>query len=348
MIRVDGGSVDQTKNTVGNVVSENSLASIVKEVMKELGLQNYGDYKIPESGRIASNTIVSTAEKGNVMVRFYPKGCQDSKLETGNVDFEVEALSHYAAHKLPVPTPFLFKNSSPLFKTTDGLKVFAYCLLDGTPIEHSELSLEKAKKASRLLESMLKAALLFKPGENRPSGDIEYICSIADKFLERNSSSSLCKDIREMKSGVEGLNIVPRLSKTPTGIVHADFFFENVIIDSEGVYKTIDFGDAYYGHVVQDIVIGAMEFCVLEDDSWNTEFFTAFLQIHADRLKEWKVDFSLFYDLLIANCLRFAVYTCAQDLEKDENTNSNPYIERYKNLKTHELRDRLEGAYPAK
>jgi hypothetical protein len=94
-----------------------------------------------------------------------------------------------------------------------------------------------------------------------------------------------------------------------------------------------------------DIVISSMEFSVLSDGSWNLEMFEASLKPHSEWLEENKIDFPLFYDLLMANCLRFAVYTLPNTLRQQEPVAENPYVFRFYSLETETLKIALQGSF---
>lgn len=69
----------------------------------------------------------------------------------------------------------------------------------------------------------------------------------------------------------KSINII---NDTPIGIVHGDYFFENILINKEKeVIGLIDFGDAYYGHLLNDIVIGVMEASVIDNGIFNLDLF---------------------------------------------------------------------------
>jgi len=320
---------------------------LVQKILCELGIEAKPNFTLPPKGRIASNAVIESKDGEKFLLRFYPEGCEVDKLETGTVEFEVEALSFLASQGILVPNPLQSKEAKKLLKL-DGIKAFAYKLIPGNCLEQKDLSSEVATKAGTLLMSMMKASEGFKlTMDNPPRGDLSYILRISDIVKEKYPVLSDSESFKEMVDFVKELESKKQLEKTPLGIVHADFFFENIIISPKGDTGIIDFGDVYYGHVLQDVVIGAMEFCVQEDTSWNMEMFTNFIAPLKPWLSENNVSFQLFYDLLKANCLRFAVYTLPSDLEENNSVEENGYIKRFKDLQKPELREQLTKAYSA-
>ena len=160
----------------------------IAKILGELNLTASGDIEVPEEGRIASNLIIPTNEAGSVMLRFYPEGCQSTKLETGWVDFEIEALDFLSSRGISVPAPLRFKGGH-LMGEFPGIKFFAYRLLSGKPLKQSELTKETAQKAGEFLKKMISISSHFFPIHYPvPQGDVEYILKIFGEILERHSS----------------------------------------------------------------------------------------------------------------------------------------------------------------
>lgn len=319
--------------------------SLVESILSELDRKLIGDLEIPKEGRIASNVIVPT-NQGKYVIRLYPKGCQNTKLETGNVDFEVDALCYLAANNISVPSPIVFKNRGKAIFEINGSKVFVYPVIPGRCIQQSELSVEIATRSAHLLSSMIRVSEGFIPKvKSVPEGDVSYILKIAEILVTRFPELEKSKDFKEIVTAVHDSNVENRLMATPKGIVHGDFFFENIIIDEDKPFSIIDFGDAYYGAVLMDIVISSMEFSVLSDGSWDLAMFQASLEPHREWLQKNKIDFSLFYDLLIANCLRFSVYTLPNTLKQHEQVSENPYVSRFNSLKNEALKAKLQEVF---
>lgn len=323
---------------------------LVETVLNKLKLSPIGDFATPENGRIASNIIVTTLQQGDIMLRFYPAGCQSTKLETGNVEFEVEALTYLKSKGVNVPSPMRFDSGKTMEKIGD-VTVFAYKLLPGEPLEQNIIGMPEgpkfADKSSLLLREIISKTSDFSPTtENPPEGDIQYLLSIYEKLLERYPILKESRELSEMKEWVKKPEIQKLLEKTPKGLVHADFFFENILFDKQsGTYGLIDFGDVYYGHIVMDIVIGAMEFAVMEDGTWNQECFEAFLRPHIEWLKSHNINFDLFYDLLIVNCFRFSIYLMKFTLDDGKPVTDNPYVARFKKLQGNAFRDKLRSLF---
>lgn len=319
--------------------------TMINNILDQLNLSYTREITIPEEGRIAINICVKTHEKGDVMLRFYPKGCQDTKLESGCVDFEVAALHYLSSNGVNVPAPLLFADGKVILDI-EGIKIFAYECLPGKCLQASDLSVSIAKECGELLKNCVAISEKYIPEVQQilPEGDLDYIKKIYNLLLERFPQIQGNDSLKEMFEVVNEFSLNSQLMSTPKGIVHSDFFFENILRNSDKL-TILDFGDAYYGHVIMDIVIGSMEFCVKKDRSWDLEMFQAFLEPHTEWLKKHRITFDFFYHLLLANCLRFAIYTIPSTLEEKEALSTNPYIFRFNELKKTKLRSSLEATF---
>lgn len=292
-----------------------------------LGVVPIGESIHPVHGRIATN-ITQDTNKGKLMIRSYPK-VMPEKLETGHPKFEIEALQYFASRGVNVPTPALFDKS--MFFETEDLIIFGYYFIQGQPINQSDLSVDIASKVGNFLNTVyLPVSINY-----LPSGGIKLINSFAYilEIAERIESKHL--GLKEMdiwnvmkKMTHENLNII---NDTPVGVVHADFFFENILVDRDEL-GLIDFGDAYYGHLLHDVVIGAMEASVTEDEVWHLDMFGAFLREVSSFLISNNISFEQFIETLRVDCMRFSVYTIPFTVEEGKDLSENPYINRYKKL----------------
>jgi Ser/Thr protein kinase RdoA (MazF antagonist) len=315
---------------------------LIHKVLNELKLTYSGDIQVPENGRIASNIFLTTPEKGEVMLRFYPAGCQDEKLESGFVDFEIEALTYLSSHGISVPEPLDFRQGKCM--DVDGIKIFAYRLLPGESMKMSDLTEDLATKASLFLKEMLSVSEKFRPDARKaaPRGDFDYILEILIKLIQKYPRISGEPELIQMEKQSRQLLKNQAFNESPMGIVHADFFFENILIDEKtGRFSAIDFGDAYYGHIVQDILIGAMEFCVTEDQNWDLAMFKNFLKPHQGFLKAHRFAPHDIIEILQGNCLRFAIYTMPTTMEDNKPVSMNPYVARFYQLEKTSLRNDL-------
>ncbi len=127
----------------------------LRDVLSKLGLTMNGNATMPKEGRIATNLIVPTQERGNVLVRAYPEHVE-TKLETGVFGFEVRVLAHLSSHGLKVPSPLLFEGSTPLYNHK-GQVYMVYPFIQGSTLEKEDLSLDVAEKSGEFVSKMILA-----------------------------------------------------------------------------------------------------------------------------------------------------------------------------------------------
>ena len=300
--------------------------TLLNETLTHLGLHAEGEAISPEEGLIASNFFVETAERGKIVIRANELG------ENTSIGFEVRALDFLAQHDAPVPTVIPFTDNA-IEKHLAGKRVIAYVPIEGDTLSADELnSPALASEAGNLLGRIIEPSEQYSPVEDEPDGDVTFIRGITEDFLTRYPDLKDARFFNQALSDLSSEDFADALKKSPQGIVHADFFYENIIKRDGKLVGVIDFGDAYYGALVTDIAIGAMEFSVLEgDEQWKPELFEAFLGPHAEWLRNNNISFDTFQNVLLINCLRFAVYTLGFEREDDplSPVDQNRYVQRY-------------------
>ncbi|MFU7503116.1 MAG: phosphotransferase [Candidatus Tisiphia sp.] len=316
---------------------------LLKKLYEILEVEVVGETTHPTQGRIATN-ITQDTDKGKLLIRIYPKQ-MPQKLETGHPMFEIESLNFYTNHGVNVPLPLKF--GERLYYETENQIIFGYFLIPGIPISQSELSVNLAKNIGEFLCNMLEISAQYSTkssSEEAFKNSFDYILQIAEKIENKYPKLKEIDTWATMKESTKmHVNI---LDGTPKGIVHADYFFENILRDeNDNIIGLIDFGDAYYGYILHDLVIGAMEACVLEDEIWNLEILNTFLKATSSFLKSNSISFEQFFETLKADCLRFSVYTAPFTHEDGKTFDNNPYINRYKNLLSENFQEKLHEIY---
>ncbi|GFT56917.1 APH domain-containing protein [Nephila pilipes] len=315
---------------------------IIQKLNDILGVEATSEPNYIQS-HTAINIILDT-NKGKLFIRVYPKFISQ-KLETGHVMFEIQSLNFFSNKGINVPVPLKFGNK--FYFETENQIIFAYFYLFGIPICRSELSVYLARNIGLFLCKVLQISADY--SEEIINGEpfinsFEYIVQIANEIEKR---------IPELKN-LEIWNIMKERTKihenilngSPKGILHADCFYENILRDEMGnVVGLIDFGDAYYGHILHDVAIGAMEACVLEGEIWSLEIFNAFLKASSPFLIKNSISVEQFYETLMADCLRFAVYTISDTLKCKKILNCNIYIGRYQKLLSEKFKEQLCEIY---
>ena len=315
----------------------------IEQILNSLNLTLKDKQLLSFNSRMASNFIISTHEKERVLIKIYHEE-RGNKLETGNIHFEVAALRHLKNQGINVPDLLMFENDRYILNLINKT-IIAYVFIAGTVPTKNQLSVITATLSGEFLASMIKAAENFNIDyykHSLPTGDIDHIISIS-KLKSRDTpnihSSSIFEDMLNVASDKKLKNI---MAKSPQGIVHADFFFENFIVNDKES-SVIDFNDAYYGSIVMDVAIGAMEFSAVSEKEWNFDYLNLFLK----PIKPWLIHYKFTADDLIIlmqiNCLRFAIYT--YEPQYDENFDHNSYVQRFKYLSQANIQRKIKSVF---
>ncbi len=296
-------------------------------------------------GRIATNLFVETAEIGGVIIRAYPHGYGQAK-----VRFEVDVLEHLSERGCPVPRPIRLvrerTHHQSIFSTPE-IEICIYKALEGSTVSQAELSVQLACEAGKALANLIPHAASFIPSALIPQGDLGFISGLVRAAKERDELFASSPIAAEMELVVSDGELVRALQKSTCGIVHGDYFFENVLVKESRteVSGILDFGDAYIGSIMNDIVIGAMEFAVLTDETWDLDCFDVFLRSHKSWLRREGLPATLAKKLLLANCIRFAVYTLPFSNAEGRPIEQNRYIARFTKIISTDLGHRLESIW---
>ena len=341
-VEVVEGKVEEETIEHARVISKQEVTeSFLHSLYEKLGVTPKGAITTPDEGRIATNIIQDTT-KGKLMVRIYPTSMPD-KLETGDPQFEVIALRFLADRGFPVPKPLQFAGGASSYEDHDHF-VFAYYLLEGESIAQDALNPTIALSIGKFLREFVEHSCHFTPAASAIDS-FDYIVEIAQKLEEKVPGLSEWKVWNRMKDEVKGYK--GSLADTASGIVHADFFFENILQDHEGRMSLLDFGDAYFGKLLHDVVIASMEASVTESDGvelWNFDSFKNALVPLSTFLVDNHISFEQFFNTLKANCMRFAVYTIPFDIAEERDFHTNNYVERYNKIST-DYQDNLHAIY---
>lgn len=314
----------------------------VERVLWACGLSPTGDPEAVGGGRIANNILIKTTQLGDVIVRAYPFAYGDAKIR-----FEVDTLQHLSERGCDVPRPIRLvreRSGHQAIYTTPDVQIFLYQALPGSTLQQSELSPKVATAAGRALAKILPHAASFTPADLVPQGDLGFIAGLLRAAKERDENLAINPIVAEMEAILSDGTLARALAKCSHGVVHADYFFENILADGErsAVTGILDFGDAYYGSIINDVVIGAMEFAVSVDESWNLDSFDLFVRECRAWLVKERLSADLMRRLLLANCIRFGIYTLPFSNAEGIPTSANRYLKRFKAIRDSGLGRDLE------
>lgn len=317
----------------------------LNKVLWAFGLTRNGGISAVCNGRIANNILVETKEAGDVIVRAYPYTYGHAK-----VKFEVDVLQHLSKKGCKVPHPKLLLREvtgHQSILSSFGLEIFIYEALTGSTISQSELSVQLAAGAGNALANLIPHASSFVPSDLAPQGDLGFIAGLLRAAKERDERLALSPATSEMELILSDAQLARALKSSFSGVVHADYFFENVLADEtrSEICGIIDFGDSYIGYLINDILIGAMEFAVFEDENWDLDCFNAFLRANKVWICRQNIPPVLAKKILLANCIRFAIYTLPFSNAEGLPVEKNKYVARFIKILESDLGRDLESCW---
>ena len=312
--------------------------------LNALGVTLKGDATRPDEGLIASNYFIDTQEQGPLVIRINNLEPEEAGAGPG---FEARALRYLTTRNMKVPRLVSFTDGT-IEQHLGDKRAIAYQPIMGDTLSVDDVdSPAIAQSAGALLAELIAADEQYTPDGSEPDGDAAFVLKITDEFVHAHPQFSDNSFFGEARALLAEPETTSRIESSPQGIVHADYFYENIVVDKGEFAGVIDFGDAYYGGVLSDIVIGAMEFSILEEsEAWRPELFRAFLSPNAAWLKANKIDYATFETALLVNCVRFAVYTLGFELEDNPQAaaESNRYVQRFYRFRD-ELRNQAQTIF---
>ncbi|APJ03490.1 phosphotransferase [Silvanigrella aquatica] len=246
---------------------------------------------------------------------------------------------YFYDRKLSVPKLLPFNNGC-FVKKINELCFFAYEIIDGKSPKQVDLSNYLAQEAAILLSNFFKISSQYETKNKTPINDIKSIHNMFINFKNKFLSQIDYSYFHEIENFFANIKIDSWLEKNEKGLVHGDYFFENILLKKNKIVGIIDFGDVYYGNMVNDLVIGAMEFSVDTLEVFNLQWMQSFLGI-----LKFNLTSVYFLDLMRLNCIRFMTQTIPDEIYSGHTPCQNRYLNRFKKLHDQDLISKIENIF---
>jgi len=236
-------------------------------------LSNYSLGTLLELQGIASgientNYFVTTSNGRFVLTLF-------EKLTSNELPFYLNLMAHLARHGIPCPAPVADKNNRFL-GTLNGKPACIVSRLPGKSV--TQPSVANCAAVGAMLGQMHSAGQSFGDVMNNPRG-AAWRASAAQQvtqFLSAEDAALLHDEV--------AYHAQHTLHDLPRGLVHADLFRDNVLMDGERVGGLIDFYFACNDCLLYDVAITVNDWCMTADGTLDAERTRAFLHAyHATR-----------------------------------------------------------------
>ncbi|MEH0928452.1 phosphotransferase [Micromonospora sp. CPCC 205558] len=240
------------------------------------------------------------------------------------IEFELSALRRLTAAGIPVQRPIDTVGSRPM--ALDERLYTILTFVEGEVMDEADLSPAIGKQMGRILGDMQNALEGFVPAGQKARCDVDFIDNLVQESvdtLEARAEKPFAERIAAAWQRAREPFVADEL---PLGLVHADLYPGNVIVQNGTVVGVIDFDDAYYGTQFFDVAIAAMEFAFRGDVDLDIEIVRDFVSAYESARP--KVDDNLLLDAMLLNCFRFFGYTLPLTTAADEPVEGNVYAQR--------------------
>jgi homoserine kinase type II len=193
------------------------------------------------------------------------------KLTPDELPFYLNLMAHLARHGIPCPAPVADKNNQFL-GSLNGKPACIVSRLNGKSV--TEPTVANCAAVGAMLGQMHNAGQSFT--ENMPNArGAEWRSEAAEQVMPFLSTRD--KLLLEVEVAYHSEH---RLTDLPHGIVHADLFRDNVLMDGERVGGLIDFYFACNDCLLYDVAITVNDWCMHADGTLDTARTQAFLQAY--------------------------------------------------------------------
>ncbi len=196
-----------------------------------------------------TNYFVTTSNGRFVLTLF-------EKLTSGELPFFLNLMAHLARHGIPCPCPVADRHNQFLGEL-NGKPACIVSRLSGKSV--TQPTVANCAAVGAMLGQMHSAGLSFGEQMLDPRGPAwrAEASQHVKKFLT-------AQDAALLQSEVE-LHATHPLTGLPRGIIHADLFRDNVLMDGEHVGGLIDFYFACTGKLLYDVAITVNDWCMGAD-----------------------------------------------------------------------------------
>lgn len=270
--------------------------------------------RLLSGGLLNSNFRVDLAI-GPALLRVYPEGRNIEEIR-----FEIEVLERLAGSTCKAPVPL----AGGKIGSVRGRPFVLLSFLPGRTLQEEDIDERLCVDAGALLGRLHSALNGLSPKSTKPRHDIGYIADL----IEETAASVALDNARKLEqlSKIVWDHVGGRDEWGPAdGIVHGDYYVENLIRDPSGDLAVVDFDDAYYGTIAFDVAIGAMEFAAKSDQRIDPIRSARFVQAYTRAAGRSPLAPDEMRRAMLINCLRFLCYTLPLTFDAGERFDDNPY-----------------------
>lgn len=297
--------------------------SQVERALGSYAITEIRDLRLCANGIINTNYVVQT-EDSVYLLRIYN---EDRDLE--GILFEISILEYLSQAGFIVQRP-IQNTAGEYLGLLEGREFVLLQYIEGEVLAQADINPTLCFQVGVRLAEMENLLDGFIPKGHKPDADYPLIKDLALKNLDRLSKlgaegKRVAEELRSDWYEVEKLFRNPGLSK---GVVHADIYYQNVIVRDGELVGFIDFDDSYWGVRFYDLALVLMEFSIKQEGSMEMELLEALLSGYQQKRQLLKEERSLLYDAMRFLCFKFLGYTAELDEFAGKLLLTNGYIHR--------------------
>ncbi len=232
-----------------------SVYTVVSKNELNLWLENFSigqleDFQGIASGIENTNYYVTTTKGKYVLTIF-------EKLQTSDLEFYLDLMSHLSRSGLPVPSPVANCSNSFLGLIKDKPASIVACL-NGSPVLIPTES--HCVAVGLTLAHIHRSGLSYRKILNNPMGKGWWEAAAKKVY------TFLASDVRDMLK--DEINVQQSLvtEGLPGGIIHGDLFRDNVLFQGLKIGGVIDFYFACNDILIYDLAITVNDWCITESN----------------------------------------------------------------------------------
>lgn len=246
-----------------------SVFTTVSEAELSAWLSDYSLGQLQHLQGIASgientNYFVTTSNGRFVLTLF-------EKLTASELPFYLNLMAHLARHGIPCPAPVANRHNQFL----GALNGKPACIVSRlTGASTTTPTAAQCAAMGAMLGQMHLAGLSFAHNMPNPRGAAWRAATtpLVRPFLDAAQTALLDNEV--------ALHAQQNLAALPQGVIHADLFRDNVLLESDRVGGLIDFYFACTDALLYDVAITINDWCLNSDGTLDTQYAQTFLRAY--------------------------------------------------------------------
>jgi homoserine kinase type II len=307
----------------------------VRAALRDYDIPEIVGVRLCENGIINTNYVVGT-RGGNYLLRVY-----NEQRDLDGIEFEVSVLSHLSGCGFRVQRPVADRGGSLIGRLRDR-RFALLTFIEGEVLAREAIDARVCEQIGTALADMQTLLDGFTPAGRKPDADYPLICELAELNIGRLRALGPAA-----AAGVEAdwRDVEPlfRDCPFPRGVVHADIYYQNVIVRDGELVGIIDFDDAYFGVLLYDLALVVMEFAIKEEGKMDFSLAEPVLRSYLAKRPLPREQAGALYDAMRFLCFKFLGYTAELAEFRGAGLLKNGYVTRLAMFRNPEVRARFEA-----